>query len=168
MTDDDRREPAPDAGEWDMLTGWLDYHRATLALKCAGLSDAQLTTRSVPPSGLSLLGLVRHLFEVERGWFRETLLGEPAEPVHSADARPDGEFDDVENAHPATDLAAWRAECEHSRRIVAEWADLDRPSVGRDGEFTLRWVLMHMIEEYARHNGHADLLRESIDGVTGD
>jgi uncharacterized damage-inducible protein DinB len=167
MPHTDRSAPVTDANEFDMLTGWLDHHRETLELKCAGLDEEQLKTRSVPPSSLSLLGLVRHMVDVERGWFRRTMLGEDVPPVYHCDARPDGEFDDVQDGDVEADLAAWRAECDHSRRIVSGCTGLDQRSVGRDGGFNLRWVMTHMIEEYARHNGHADLLRERIDGATG-
>ncbi|NHC15390.1 DinB family protein [Motilibacter deserti] len=168
MTDVQRQEPSPDAGELEMLTGWLDYHRATLELKCSGLTDEQLKTRSVPPSSLSLLGLVRHLYEVERGWFRVTMGGAPDVAVYYSEANRDGEFDDVGTGDAATDLARWRAECDYSRQVVADSSGLDQRSAGREGSFTLRWIVTHMVEEYARHNGHADLLRERIDGATGD
>ena len=167
----ERTEPANDADERTMLEGWLDYHRGTLAMKCAGLDDAQLRTASVPPSELSLLGLVRHMAEVERGWFRKVLVDDNPGPIYFSDADPDGEFhpteaDTWEEAH-----ATWQAEIEIARRNAARFA-LDDASVGKsrftDEPFSLRWIYTHMIEEYARHNGHADLLRERVDGATGD
>jgi uncharacterized damage-inducible protein DinB len=153
-----------------MLDTWLDFHRATLLMKCSGLDDGQLKTRSVPPSSLSLLGLVRHMTEVERGWFRRVLLDEDAPPLYYAGDNEDGDFDDVEQADVAADFAAHRAEVQTCRAAAAVHPDLD--AVGkrkRHGEdVSLRWIYVHMIEEYARHNGHADLLRERIDGATGD
>ena len=154
-----------------MLDGWLEYHRATLEHKCTGLSAAQLVERSVPPSSLSLLGLVRHMAEVERHWFRRCFAGEAeAAPIYYSDDDPDGDFDNVEESGVADAFASWHAECDQARVIEAAADSLDARSVGKiRGEVvTLRWILTHMIEEYARHNGHADFLRERIDGETGD
>ncbi|GAB7102800.1 DinB family protein [Streptomyces phaeofaciens JCM 4814] len=171
MTKTQRSEPAQNADERTMLEGWLDYHRRTLALKCEGLSDAQLRTASVPPSELSLMGLVRHMAEVERGWFRKVLMADDPGPIYFSDEDPDGEFhltekDTWEEAH-----ATWQAEIEAARHNAAGFA-LDELSRGRsrftDEPFNLRWIYTHMIEEYARHNGHADLIRERVDGSTGD
>ena len=166
-----RAEPALNANEQDMLTGWLDYHRATLVSKCEGLTDEQLRERSVPPSGLSLIGLVRHLTECERGWFRKRLLGEDLPGLYWTPEDLDGDFNNVDSADTASVFAAFERECAAAREAVASVPDLD--TVGKKpsdtGEyFSLRWILTHMIEEYARHNGHADLLRERIDGATGD
>ncbi|MPZ89866.1 MAG: DUF664 domain-containing protein, partial [Nitriliruptorales bacterium] len=152
-----------------MLEAWLDYHRTTLEMKCEGLPTARLAERSAPPSSLSLLGLVRHMADVERNWFRRILAGETAPPLYYSETDPDGEFDNVDTADVADAFATWRAECDHARKIVAEIDSLD--VVGRNlrrGEpVSLRWILVHMIEEYARHNGHADLLRERLDGAVG-
>jgi uncharacterized damage-inducible protein DinB len=167
-----RTEPPLAAGERDMLTGWLDYHRATLLWKCEGLSDDQLGQRSVPPSGLSLIGLVRHLTECERGWFRKVLQGEDVPGLYWTPEDPDGDFDNVDSADTASVFAAFERECAMARDAVASVPDLDTlgktPSRATGEQFSLRWILTHMIEEYARHNGHADLLRERIDGATGD
>jgi uncharacterized damage-inducible protein DinB len=180
----ERVDPPLQAGEREMLNGWLDAHRATLAWKCDGLTDEQLRRRAVPPSSLSLLGLVRHMAEVERGWFRRTLAGQDAPPIYfTPDENPEADFDDIDDADVAADFATWRAECEAARKAEAAAASLDviateqpsawrRPS-GPDAaiparSMSLRWILVHMVEEYARHNGHADLLRERIDGATGD
>ncbi|MFF1907578.1 DinB family protein [Kitasatospora sp. NPDC058218] len=167
----DRPEPPFAADETPMLTAWLEFHRATLARKCEGLTADQLRLRSVPPSSLSLLGLVRHMAEVERYWFRIILLGEEAgsDGLYWTAQHPDGDFDLVDTADAEADFAVWqgqiaaaRAACEGlSPETVGK-----RPREGR--EVTLRWILVHMIEEYARHNGHADLLRELVDGVTGE
>jgi uncharacterized damage-inducible protein DinB len=167
----DRREPPFLAAERPMLEGWLDFHRATLLTKCEGLADEQLTTRSVPPSSMSLLGLVRHMTEVERSWFRRALAGEDAAPLYYSDDNEDGDFDDVDSADVPGDLARFRDELDTCRRVAADHPDLDTVGKGvRDGQLvpiSLRWIYLHMIEEYARHNGHADFLRERIDGVTG-
>jgi uncharacterized damage-inducible protein DinB len=169
MTKTERTEPPLKADERTMLVAWLEYHRATLAQKCEGLTDDQLRMRSVPPSAMSLLGLVRHMAEVELGWFRFWLAGEKPNLRYHNDEEWDVDDADVEDA-----FAYWRSECEHAREVLATFSSLD--AVGADqpsdtdprSGFSVRWVLVHMIEEYARHNGHADLLRETIDGRTGD
>ncbi|WP_416972831.1 DinB family protein [Streptomyces sp. 4F14] len=167
----ERTEPAQNASERDMLEGWLEYHRDTLAWKCEGLSDEQLRTAAVPPSELSLMGLVRHMAEVERGWFRDVLVGEESAPIYFSDADPDGEFHLTEADTWKEAYETWQGEIAAARRC-AEGVGLDTLSVrkGRTTKepFTLRWIYTHMIEEYARHNGHADLLRERIDGATGE
>ena len=151
-----------------MLEGWLDLHRQTLLTKCAGLTAEQLKLRSVEPSSLTLLGLLRHMTEVERGWFRIQAAGEKLSFRYCSDTNEDGDFDDVAEADAAADHAAFLAEIEAARAAVAgvslehEFPTERRPAI------SVRWVYLHMIEEYARHNGHADLLRERIDGTTGD
>ncbi|MEU6811370.1 DinB family protein [Streptomyces sp. NPDC046831] len=166
-----RREPALDADERTMLEGWLDYHRQTLAWKCEDLTDEQLRTASVEPSELTLMGLVRHMAEVERGWFRTVLAGEDAGPIYCTEEDRDGDFHPTGEDTWAEAYATWQAEIDAARRNAARFA-LDDLSKGRsrstDEPFSLRWIYTHMIEEYARHNGHADLLRERIDGATGD
>jgi uncharacterized damage-inducible protein DinB len=155
------------APERPMLEQWLDRHRATLAIKCDGLTPDQLRIQSVPPSSLSLLGLVRHLADVERWWFRVVMDGQPDVAHYWDNPGHDSDFDDVATADVATDFARWQAECDAARAIAAT-RSLDDCG-DDDGEtVSLRWVYVHMIEEYARHNGHADLIRERIDGVTGD
>ncbi|WP_410875576.1 DinB family protein [Nocardia sp. A7] len=156
------------ADERPMLQSWLDFHRQTLLGKCGGLDGEQLATHSVEPSSLSLLGLVRHLTEVERGWFRVSAAGEDIEPVYGTEDEPDADFDDLA-ALPAEEVfAAFHAEVDACDATVAGLS-LDHVFhvPWRSDDYTLRWVYLHMIEEYARHNGHADLLRERIDGVTG-
>jgi uncharacterized damage-inducible protein DinB len=153
-----------------MLEQWLDYHRATLEMKCDGLSPAQLRERSTP-STLTLLGLVRHMAEVERGWFRYTFRGEDVTDIFCTEDNPEGDFNDLESVAPDQALGMWHEECEQARQVFAA-ADLDeigrRKSERSGKEFSMRWIMVHMIEEYARHNGHADLIREAIDGATGD
>jgi uncharacterized damage-inducible protein DinB len=164
----DRAEPPFDADERAMLEGWLDYHRATLAMKCAGLDDEQLRLRAVPPSALSLLGLVRHMTEVERHWFRRVLEQRELPDVYCTPDDPDADFDHVEDADGGHTFVAWREEVAAAREAAARVADLASGGVHHGRAVSLRWVLTHMVEEYARHNGHADLLRERIDGVVGD
>ncbi|MFI1422514.1 DinB family protein [Streptomyces sp. NPDC020731] len=167
----ERSEPANNADERTMLEGWLDYHRRTLAWKCEGLTDDQLRTASVPPSELSLMGLVRHMAEVERGWFRQVLAGEDAGSLYFSEADPDGEFHLTDADTWQEAYGTWQAEIDTARRNAAGFAldDLSRGRSRHTGKpFSLRWIYTHMIEEYARHNGHADLLRERVDGATGD
>jgi uncharacterized damage-inducible protein DinB len=162
------REKAPRTGpERALLQGWLDWHRQTLLTKCAGLGAEQLRLASAEPSNLTLLGLVRHMTEVERAWFRTRAAGEPVSELYCSADNVDGDFDDVAGADPRADFAAYAAECELADRAVAE-LPLTHEFRHRDKTFSLRWIYLHMIEEYARHNGHADLLRERIDGATGD
>jgi len=164
-----RGRPPLDADERATLEGWLDFYRATLVGKCDGLSDEQLRTAAVPPSPLTLLGLVQHAAEVERNWFRRVLLGEDAPPIHDAPARAtgqDGGFDVADDATLATARASWDAEVAASRTAAASRGLGDTcPFMG--GRVSLRWIYNHMIAEYARHAGHADLLRERLDGATG-
>ncbi|MET9395579.1 DinB family protein [Streptomyces sp. NPDC006624] len=168
---DERRVPATTADERTMLEGWLDFHRRTLAWKCDGLTDEQLRSAAVPPSDMSLMGLVRHMTDVERHWFRRVLADEDAPPLHWSDEDPDGDFRLAGTDTWQEAYAAWQSEIATARRHSARFG-LDDISEGRHrrtGErFNLRWLYTHMIEEYARHNGHADLLRERIDGATGD
>ncbi|MFI5844873.1 DinB family protein [Catenuloplanes sp. NPDC051500] len=158
------------APEREMLEGWLDWHRHTLLTKCAGLGAAQLRTASVPPSNLTLLGLVRHMAEVERWWFRVfTGVAPELTDIFCTPDQPDGDFENVAEADAERDFATFISETEEARAAVKS-VGLDHiyrhPT--KETEKNLRWIYVHMIEEYARHNGHADLLRERIDGVTGD
>jgi uncharacterized damage-inducible protein DinB len=149
---------------------YLRCQRLTLELKCADLDAEQLARRSVEPSSMSLLGLVRHMAEVERSWFRRVMAGQDAPRRYS----PEGEFDhdfDGAIADPAVveeAWAAWREEVAFAESYLAEHADMGMTATTRNGDtVSFREVLVHMVEEYARHNGHADLLRERIDGRVG-
>ncbi|MFB8038186.1 DinB family protein [Streptomyces sp. NPDC056004] len=171
-TPDGRPVPPAHADERAMLEAWLDFHRATLALKCSGLKDDQLRLASAAPSSMTLLGLVQHLTEVERNWFQRVFASQDPPPVFGQSngdgfaLRPDRGLAEV--------MAAWQAEVARGRELIAD-ASLDdsgrlsEQEAGHVGDqgVSLRWILVHMIEEYARHNGHADLIRERIDGDTG-
>ena len=152
-----------------MLQGWLDWHRDTLLQKCTGLTADQLKRASAEPSNLTLLGLVRHMADVERSWFRQRVAGERIDGIFIGPGNIDGDFDDVAEADAEADFATFLAEVAACDAAVAGRSLEEtflHPRMGQ--EMNIRWVYVHMIEEYARHNGHADLIRERIDGVTGD
>jgi uncharacterized damage-inducible protein DinB len=167
LQDSRRQEPPYVLVEREMLEAWLEFHRTTLLLKCEGLDDPARKARPIATSRLSLHGLVRHMAEVERTWFRRTLLqdlmaswlwGDPS--VEDSDLFP------LDDADWDSDLRVWHRECDSSRQAAANHK-LDDTGT-RDGKpCSLRWIYVHMIEEYARHNGHADLIREVVDGVVG-
>ncbi len=164
----ERTDPPVTGPEREMLRAFLDFHRDTLAMKCEGLSDDQLREQSSPPSTLSLLGLVRHMAEVERTWFRRVINGEDL-PLVWSDS---GDYQvayDASTASADDAFRAWRDEVEHSRRIERAAESLDVTGYQkRWGEHvSLRLVMYHLMHEYARHNGHADFLREAIDGTVG-
>ena len=163
----DRTDVPRTGGERELLRAYLDFHRETLALKCSGLSDDDLRRRTTA-STLSLLGIVRHMAEVERSWFRRVIDGQDVPLVWS----PDGDFQiayDAADADRAEAFEAWEAEIEHASRIERAAPSLDVTGVDRRSgdEYSLRRVLVHLIQEYARHNGHADVIREGIDGAVG-
>ncbi|MEU8260318.1 DinB family protein [Micromonospora sp. NPDC048999] len=166
-------DPRSDGGfddERSTLVGYLRDQRLTVELKCADLDAEQLARRSVLPSKMSLLGLVRHLAEVERSWFRRVLAGQDVPKLYSPPGERDGAFDGAvaDPAVVAEAWATWRAEIAFADELVAATPDLGIRARMPDGEeISLRELLVHMIEEYARHNGHADLLRERIDGRVG-
>jgi uncharacterized damage-inducible protein DinB len=164
----ERVGPATTAGERAMLRGFLDFHRATLAMKCEGLADSDLRSQSMPPSTLTLLGLVRHMAEVERTWFRRVINAEDIGLVWS-DAQDYQQAYDASAATRHEAFAAWQAEVGQSRRIEQEAESLDVTgySARWQEHVSLRLVMQHVLLEYARHNGHADFLREGIDGTTG-
>ncbi|HUI49287.1 MAG TPA: DinB family protein [Acidimicrobiia bacterium] len=167
IDDPRRREPPFVLAERPMLEHWLEFHRTTLQLKCEGLSDGDRKRRPVPTSALSLHGLVRHMADVERSWFRRTLLREPDAPgIFYDPAIEDSDFVPIEDADWEADLAVWQAECAAGRAAAAAH-ELDDTGLRRGEPCTLRWIYVHMIEEYARHNGHADLIRELIDQSVG-
>jgi Protein of unknown function (DUF664) len=152
--------------EREMLRSWLEFQRSTMMRKIDGLTPAQLRIRPVPSSPMSLLGLLRHHTEGEYGLFRECVSRVPVPPMYGAIG---GEWD-VDDVDPADAYRAWQEACAESRRIetAAESLDVECASVwGAPEGANLRWIMIHTIEEYARHNGHADLIRELVDGTTG-
>ncbi|MFE6488802.1 DinB family protein [Streptomyces sp. NPDC057757] len=166
---DDPRSDQGFVGERATLVGHLRDQRLTLELKCAGLDAEEMARRTAEPSNLSLLGLVRHLAGVEQYWFRQVMAGQDVPRHYRTDDDPDGDFDgavgDPEAVAEAWDT--WRAEVSFAERFVAGAPHLAISGTDGDEPVELRWVLVHMIEEYARHNGHADFLRERIDGRVG-
>jgi hypothetical protein len=152
--------------EREMLRDWLDWHRATLLRKCAGLDAGQLATRAVPPSNLSLLGLVRHLSDTELGWVRQAFRGEQVPDHYYRSDAPDADFEEAEPAGAERDYERYRAEC-RAVDAALEGANLNDTFSFGDKTMSVRWMWQHLVEEYARHNGHADLLREAIDGSAG-
>lgn len=153
------------------LVGFLDYQRAVLARKAAGLDDQQARMAACPPSDLTILGMVRHMSDVERGWAQRAMMGGAPEPIYYGSAHPDGDSDG--DFHPPPDatlagaLATYWTEVGLADRIYAS-ASLDEIEHGVRATYSLRWILLHLIEEYARHCGQADLIRQAIDGATGD
>src|SRR3954469_24079531 len=166
LVDPRRTEPPYVLSEREMLEAWLEYHRTTLLLKCEGLDDAGRKARPIPTSKLSLHGLIRHCAEVERNWLQRALLKEKPPPIWFDPAIDDSELVPLDDADWDADLAAWKAECDASRAAAGQH-DLDYEGVRRGQPVTLRWIYVHMVEEYARHNGHADLIRELVDGHVG-
>ncbi|WP_405878938.1 DinB family protein [Streptomyces sp. NBC_01136] len=164
---DGRPVPLLTGPEHPMLESWLAFHRATLELKCADLDDTQVRTASAAPSELTLLGLVQHLAEVERNWFQRVFDATELPPVYGEESgyalTPERGLEEA--------LAVWRREIARGQDVCAGRSldDIGRIPDGPMGglEVSLRWVYVHMIEEYARHNGHADIVRERIDGLTG-
>ena len=169
MTTEFRTDPPTVADERVLLQGFLDFHRGTLLWKLSGLTGADLVRRTVDPSTMSLIGLVRHLSEVEKYWFHRALAGHDSPPKYWTEEHPDGDFDLVTPEQAEQDLEDFRAIVQLSDTLAAEHS-LDttfiRPRYNEP--YSVRWLYLHMIEEYARHNGHADLLRERVDGTTGE
>jgi uncharacterized damage-inducible protein DinB len=169
--DDPREKGGTSLGdERETYAEYLRCQRLTLEMKCAGLTAQQMALRSVQPSAMSLLGLVRHLADVERSWFRIRLAGEPVERRFREAGDRDADFNGAVGDDAVVEEAwqAWREEVAFAEQWVANNPDMARiVEDPRNGPLSTREVLVHMVEEYARHNGHADLLRERIDGATG-
>jgi hypothetical protein len=169
VTSIERPIPLLNGDERTTLEGWLDFYRGTLALKCEGLDDEQLRVASAPPSMMTLLGLVQHAAEVERNWFRRVLVGELAPPIYGPHNHPeghDGGFEVSEQSSYRIAASIWQDEISHARaNCAARGLGDGSPFMG--GAVSLRWIYTHMIGEYARHCGHADLIRERIDGAAG-
>lgn len=151
--------------ERELLNGWLEYYRATLLAKCTGLSGEQLVTRSCEPSRMSLLGLVRHMTEMERV-YGHRLADWSISFLYCTDENEDGDFEGATAAEAAADLETFREHCARTREVMAAH-QLD-DTFGTTNSHTLRWFCQYLIKEYARHLGHADLLREGIDGAVGE
>ena len=164
------RAPRPlAAAERTMIQAYLDWHRATVLCKCAGLTGEQLAEQAVPPSGMSLLGLVRHLADVERSWLRIRFCGEDIDRIYSRPGNADADFTGTDPARAEQDYATLLAEWRACDAAVADASLDDTFFFEREqAEVSLRCIYLHLIEEYARHNGHADMLRERIDGATGE
>jgi len=171
---DSRVEPAlTGTDECAVLGGWLDAHRATLLRKVDGLTEVQLLARAVTPSTLNLLGLLRHMADNEVWWFQAVLAGRAVPDDAWPSAGQPGDDPDAELHPPATETLArvrplFLDACARSREVLAGLASLDVEGDLRGSPVSGRWVASHMVEEYARHNGHADLLREVLDGSTGE
>jgi hypothetical protein len=160
-------DPRPDVDERATLVEFLDYYRTVFLRKAEGLSDDEVRLRTCPPSDLSVLGLVRHMGEVERAWFRRRF-GEDIDYIYDYSEDDDADLHPGDDATLADALAAWRAEIDIGRTNLTSWSLDDIQPAGREPHHSVRWMLVHMIEEYARHCGHLDLLREQIDGEIGD
>ena len=149
---------------WSMV----DYHRSLLLLKCQGLDDGDLTRRAVPSSNVTLLGLLRHLTKVEHYWFQRCFLGRAQPAIYSTPEEPDADFDRLDETATDEVVARYLAICDESRAIARAHELTEIAALERDGEpVSLRFIGVHMVDEYARHLGHADLIREAIDGATG-
>jgi uncharacterized damage-inducible protein DinB len=162
-----RVRPTYVLGERELLDGWLEFHRATLLVKCEGLDDAQRKARPIATSDLSLHGLVRHMAETERNWFQRILLRDQAisQIWYDAEAT-NSSLPSITEADWAADLAVWECECRASSDTASRY-DLDYTGEWREKRVSLKSIYLHMIQEYARHNGHADLIRELLDGSVG-
>jgi hypothetical protein len=165
MDDVARPEDPTSNDEPRMLREWLSFYRGMIAWKSRGLSRDQLIASAVPPSHLSLLGLVRHLSEMERAYLRNGVGGASLPLIYCTEQEPDGDFDGVRDADPDAVFATWREECARADDAIDA---APSPDTRGQSARSLRWYLVKVIGEYARHTGHADLIRERIDGVTGD
>ena len=163
-----RPEPPFVGDDRTMLPVWLDYQRATLLWKCELLEGDALVRRSVPPSPISLLGIVRHMSFVEWHWFERVFAATGTPQPFSTDEDEDVDWNDLDPARAMEDIERFERQCDVSRRIIAETPSMDQLAANARDDVSLRWIMVHMIEEYARHNGHADLMRELIDGAVGE
>lgn len=168
---EDTRDDGPMSGSMrEVLDHWLGLYRESTLIKVGGLNGEQLCERSVPPSSMSLIGVVRHLTEVEAYWVRMVLEGREDVPdYYATQASPDGEFDDVDPATAVQEVEAYQREVAQTQQILDSWTDVEALARGRrhGKQVNVAWILTHLIEEYARHLGHMELLRERVDGRTG-
>jgi hypothetical protein len=161
------RAPEPgNAGERDLLLGWLAFHRDALAAKCDGLTPDELVQASASPSDLSLLGLVRHMTEMEHVYLVYALGGGTFKLIYCTEEEPDADIAGLSSGMAQSSMTRWHDERAHADQLLASSQALAATSSGN--KFSVRWNLIKVIQEYARHNGHADLIRERIDGSTGE
>jgi hypothetical protein len=163
-----RPEPPFTGNERAMLPLWMDYQRSTLLWKCELLDGDALARRGVPPSPLSLLGIVRHMAFVEWHWFERVFADTKSASPVSIEHDEDADWNDLDPSRAMADIELFQRQCEVSRGIVAGASSFDEVAANAADVISLRWIMVHMIEEYARHNGHADFLREQIDGAVGE
>ncbi len=161
----ERTEPDGLSDERGLLEGWLDYYRENLLVKCEGLSGEQLVARSCEPSTMSLLGLVRHMTEMERV-YGHRLADRSIGFLYCTDENEEGDFEAATAAGAAADIETFREHCARTREIMAGHQLGD--TFGKKSSHSLRWFYQYLMKEYARHLGHADLLRERVDGATGE
>ncbi|MEO9180872.1 MAG: DinB family protein [Acidimicrobiales bacterium] len=166
----ERPEPLRTGSERDQLNSWLAYHRSTLLWKCAGLTTEELSRQPVATSTMSLLGMIRHMTFVEQVWFEKRFAGNDVVPYYERDDDPDADFNDLASATLYEVVANFRHACERTDELIRGHGldEVVKAPGGRRDSVDLRWIYLHMIEEYARHCGHADIFRELIDGATGD
>jgi hypothetical protein len=163
-----RPEPPFTGDDRTMLPLWLDYQRSTLLWKCELLDGEALTRRGVPPSPLSLLGIVRHMTLVEWHWFERVFADTKSSRPIAGEPESDADWNDLDPSRAMADIELFERQCEASREIVAGVSSFDEVAANARDTISLRWIMVHMVEEYARHNGHADFLREQIDGAVGE
>jgi hypothetical protein len=161
------RVPEPGADdEVGLLRGWLAFHRDALAAKCDGLTDAQLVEQSAPPSSLSLLGLVRHLSEMERHYLGNSISGDQLPLYYVTDEDEEADIENLDPSMVASSMSNWRAERQRCDEILDQHPSFDDRTPS--GKRAIRWCVVKVLQEYARHNGHADIVRERIDGLRGE
>jgi hypothetical protein len=164
-TSDRVSEPGVD-DEVGLLRGWLAFHRDALAAKCNGLSDVQLVEQSAPPSSLSLLGLVRHMSEMERHYLDNSISGDQLPLHYVTDDEEEADIENLDASMVASSMSNWRAEIQRSNEILDQHPSFDDRTAS--GKRAIRWCVLKVLQEYARHNGHADIVRERIDGLRGE
>lgn len=162
----DRALEPGNVGERDLLLAWLAFHRDALAYKCDGLSAEQMVSAPASPSDLSLLGLVRHMTEMERVYLVHALAGGEFRFAYCSDATPDADIIGLEPAMSAASMDLWHRERAHADQLLSKARSLDTAAAGNG--YSVRWNLIKVIQEYARHNGHADIIRQRVDGATGE
>jgi hypothetical protein len=166
LTTTDRASESGADDEAGLLRGWLAFHRDALAAKCEGLSEAQLVEQSAPPSSLSLLGLVRHLSEMERHYLGNSITGVHLPLYYVTDEDEDADIENLDPSMVALSMSNWRAEMQRTDEVLDQHPSFDGRTAS--GKRAIRWCVVKVLQEYARHNGHADIVRERIDGLRGE